>query len=70
MEEESAESGAFTLDPSNSGRSSISSENTSEDTNSLSRRKLKEKDKKTSGLLKGFLRYLYLACFKIAHISF
>ncbi|GFO24747.1 partitioning defective 3-like protein [Plakobranchus ocellatus] len=55
LEEESAESGAFTLDPSNSGRSSISSENP-EDTNSLKRRKAKEKEKK-SGLLKGFLRF-------------
>ncbi|XP_012937571.1 partitioning defective 3 homolog [Aplysia californica] len=57
LEEESAESGAFTLEPSNSGRSSISSENTSEDTNSLKRRKAKEKDKKAGGLLKGFLRF-------------
>lgn len=55
LEEESAESGAFTLDPSNSGRSSISSDNP-EDTNSLKRRKAKEKDKK-GGLLKGFLRF-------------
>ena len=54
VEEESAESGAFTLDPSNSGRSSISSDNP-EDTNSLKRRKAKEKEKK-GGLLKGFLR--------------
>ncbi|RUS71123.1 hypothetical protein EGW08_021114, partial [Elysia chlorotica] len=55
LEEESAESGAFTLDPSNSGRSSISSDNP-EDTNSLKRRKAKEKEKK-GGLLKGFLRF-------------
>ncbi|CAL1541076.1 unnamed protein product [Lymnaea stagnalis] len=55
LEEESAESGAFTLDPSHSGRSSISSEAMDEN-NSLKRQKAKDKDKK-GGLLKGFLRF-------------
>ncbi|CAG5115048.1 unnamed protein product [Candidula unifasciata] len=55
LEEESAESGAFTFDPSHSSHSSVSSEATNEDMNSLKRIKAKEKEKK--GLFKGFLRF-------------
>ncbi|BFY98393.1 hypothetical protein BsWGS_01431 [Bradybaena similaris] len=55
LEEESAESGAFTFEPSHSSHSSISSEATNEDMNSLKRRKAKEKEKK--GMFKGFLRF-------------
>ncbi|XP_059163479.1 partitioning defective 3 homolog isoform X2 [Physella acuta] len=53
LEEESAESGAFTLEPSHSGRSSISSE-PNEENSSLKRQRDKEKK---GSLFKGFLRF-------------